>query len=66
MDMTDSRPDTDDRRDPAGTPPPGPGHLTSRPVAPGSADAGQATAVPGAYEADEEDQERGRQRKPGN
>ena len=64
--MTEQRPDTDERGEPAGTPSPGPGNLTARPVSPGDDDAGDATAVPGAYEADEDDQARGREWKPGN
>lgn len=62
--MTEQRPDTDDRREPGGTPSPGPSDLTDRPVAPG--DDGAARAVPGAYEADEADRERGKAVKPGN
>ena len=63
--MTEQRPDTDERSEPAGTPSTGQGDLTARPVVPGD-DAGEAKAVPGAYEADEQDQARGRERKPGN
>jgi hypothetical protein len=63
--MTEQRPDTDERSEPAGTPSTGQGDLTARPVIPGD-DAGEAKAVPGAYEADEQDQARGRERKPGN
>jgi hypothetical protein len=63
--MTEQRPDTDERSEPAGTPSTGPGNLTARPVIPGD-DAGEAKAVPGAYEADEQDRARGRERKPGN
>lgn len=62
--MTEQRPDTDDRREPGGTPSSGPSDLTGRPVAPG--DDGAARAVPGAYEADEADRERGKAVKPGN
>ena len=64
--MTESRPDTDDRAETGGTPPPGSGDLTDRPAEPGSGEAGGPAAVPGAYEADEADQERGKAVKPGN
>ena len=64
--MTEQRPDTDERDEPAGTPSPGPDNLTSKPATPGTDDAGQATAVPGAYEADAGEQERGKAVKPGN
>jgi hypothetical protein len=57
---------TDERPDPAGTPTPGPDHLTAKPTTPGSDDSGTPTAVPGAYEADEEERARGRAVKPGN
>jgi hypothetical protein len=63
--MTDERPDTA-RTDPAGTPSPGPDNLIEKPVTPGSDDTRAHTAVPGAYEADEADQERGKAVKPGN
>ena len=63
--MTERGPDTDERDDPAGTPSPGPDNLTARPRTPGSGD-GRPQAVPGAYEADDADQERGRAVKPGN
>lgn len=63
--MSEQRPDTDERSEPAGTPSTGQGDLTARPVIPGD-DAGEAKPVPGAYEADEQDQARGRERKPGN
>ena len=62
--MTEARPDTDDRREPGGTPAPGPDDLTDRAVGPG--DDGAARAVPGAYQADEAEQERGKAVKPGN
>jgi hypothetical protein len=62
--MTEQRPDTDDRREPGGTPTAGRGDLTDRPVTPG--DDAPASAVPGAYEADDDEQERGRVVKPGN
>ncbi|HET6393684.1 MAG TPA: hypothetical protein VFG13_12750 [Blastococcus sp.] len=63
--MSDERPDTDERDEPAGTPSPGPDDLTSRPATPGTADDGP-TAVPGAYEADDAERERGKAVKPGN
>ena len=63
--MTESRPDTDERREPGGTPSPGGGDLVDRPLTPG-ADDGPASAVPGVYEADEQDRQRGRAVKPGN
>ena len=56
--MTEERPDTDDRAEPAGTPSPGRGNLTDKPTTPGTDDAGRPTAIPGAYEADEDDQQR--------
>ena len=62
--MSERRPDTDERDEPSGTPSPGPDHLTDRALTPG--DDGAPRAVPGAYEADEEEQERGRAMKPGN
>ena len=64
--MTEQRPDTGERDEPGGTPSPGPDNLTARPVTPGDDDAGQPKAVPGAYEADDADQERGKAVKPGN
>jgi hypothetical protein len=64
--VTEERPDTGERAEPAGTPSPGPGNLTDRPVTPGGDDAGKATAVPGAYEADDAERERGKAVKPGN
>jgi len=63
--MTDQRPDTDDRREPGGTPHPGTGSLTDKPATPGD-DATKPSAVPGAYAADDDDRERGRAVKPGN
>ncbi len=63
--MTDERPDTDERDEPGGTPSPGPENLTDRPLAPGGDD-GAAKAIPGAYEAGEAEQERGKAVKPGN
>ena len=64
--MSEQRPDTDERDEPAGTPSPGPGNLTAKPATPGTDDAGTASAVPGAYEADEAAQERGKAVEPGN
>jgi hypothetical protein len=64
--MSEERPDTDQRNEPAGTPSPGPGNLTAKPVTPGSHDPAAPSAVPGAYEADDADRERGKAVKPGN
>jgi hypothetical protein len=64
--MTEQRPDTDERDDPGGTPSPGTDNLTAKPTAPGSEETTQPTAVPGAYEADDDDQQRGRAVTPGN
>jgi hypothetical protein len=64
--MTERGPDTDERDEPAGTPTPGPGNLTDKPATPGTDDARRPTAIPGAYAADDDDQERGRAVKPGN
>jgi hypothetical protein len=64
--MTEQRPDTDERNDPGGTPSSGPDDLTSKPATPGSDETTQPTAVPGAYQADDADQERGTAVKPGN
>jgi hypothetical protein len=63
--MTEQRPDTDERNEPGGTPSPGPHDLTDKPATPGSG-TGRAAAVPGAYDADEDQQERGKAVKPGN
>ncbi|MFP5372684.1 MAG: hypothetical protein ACLGI3_18335 [Actinomycetes bacterium] len=63
--MTEQRPDTDERYEPAGTPSAGQGNLTAKPVAPGADDPGTASAVPGVYEADDAAQERGTAAKPG-
>lgn len=63
--MTEARPDTDEHREPGGTPSPGPADLTDRPVTPGTDDGAGARAVPGAYEADDTDRERGKAVKPG-
>ena len=62
--MTEQRPDTDEHDEPGGTPSPGAADLTDRPLSPG--DDGAAKAIPGAYQADEADQERGKAVKPGN
>lgn len=64
--MTEQRPDTDERDEPAGTPTTGQGNLTAKPVTPGTDDAGTASAVPGAYEADDTAQERGKAVESGN
>lgn len=64
--MSEERPDTDERHEPGGTPTPGRGDLTARPEIPGEEDGASPQAVPGVYEADEDDQVRGRERKPGN
>jgi hypothetical protein len=64
--MTEQRPDTDERDEPGGTPSPGPDSLTGKPVTPGTDDAHRPSAVPGAYDADEADRERGKAVKPGN
>jgi hypothetical protein len=62
--MTEQRRDTTEQDEPGGTPSPSPDNLTDRPLSPG--DDGSAKAVPGAYEADESEQERGKAVKPGN
>jgi hypothetical protein len=64
--MDEHRPDTDERNEPAGTASPGPDDLTAKPATPGTGDEGRPTAVPGAYEADDAEQERGKAVKPGN
>lgn len=65
--MTDSRPDTDEHAEPGGSPTQGRHDLIRKPVTPGTDDDdGAATAVPGAYEADDEERERGKAVKPGN
>ena len=64
--MTDQRPDTDEREEPAGTPSTGQGNLTAKPVIPVTDDAHKASAVPGAYDADDAAHERGKAVKPGN
>jgi hypothetical protein len=62
--VADPRPDTDERAEPGGTPTRGQDDLTSKPVTPGDDDG--PSAVPGAYEADDDDRERGKAVKPGN
>jgi hypothetical protein len=64
--MTDQRPDTDDRAEPGGTPSSGPADLADRPAQPGTGEPGRPAAVPGAYDADDADKERGKAVKPGN
>ncbi|RZU31671.1 hypothetical protein [Blastococcus saxobsidens] len=61
--MTEQRPDTDEKQEPGGTPSPGPENLIDKPATPGGDGAG---VVPGAYQADEADKERGKAVKPGN
>ena len=63
--MSEQRPDTDEKNEPGGTPSHGQEHLTDGPITPG-ARGDEPTAVPGAYEADEAEQERGKAVKPGN
>ncbi len=62
--MADPRPDTDERAEPGGSPTHGQDDLIRKPATPG--DDGSAAAVPGAYEADDDDRERGKAVKPGN
>jgi hypothetical protein len=64
--MTEQRPDTDERAEPGGTPSPGRRDLVDAPVTPGADGGERPKAVPGAYEADEEERQRGRAVKPGN
>jgi hypothetical protein len=65
--MTEQRPDTDERDDPGGTPSPGQDSLMAKPATAGSGEeTTRPTAAPGVYEADEDDQRRGRAVKPGN
>lgn len=64
--MSDPRPDTDEHGEPGGSPTAGQDDLIRKPVTPGTDDAGSATAVPGAYESDDEARERGKAVKPGN
>jgi hypothetical protein len=56
---------TEHRHDPSGTRGEESDHLTDRATLPGEDDA-TASAIPGAYEADEDDRERGKAVKPGN
>lgn len=63
--MADPRPDTDEKDEPGGTPSHGRHDLIRKPVTPGSEDDG-SSAAPGAYEADDEERERGKAVKPGN
>jgi hypothetical protein len=56
---------TEHRHDPSGTRREETDHLTDRATLPGEGDPG-STAIPGAYEADEDDKERGKAVKPGN
>jgi hypothetical protein len=63
--MTEQRPDTDERHDPGGTPSPGPDNLIAKPATTSSDETTQPTVVPGAYEAGDDDQQRGRAMKPG-
>ena len=51
--------------DPSGTPPTEPRHLTDRAIAPVENEP-TPKAAPGTYEADEAEQQRGREVKPGN
>jgi hypothetical protein len=54
--------------DPGGTPEPEAGSLTRRPTTPEQSTTGEVEpqeAIPGAYEADDTDRERGKQVKPG-
>ncbi len=62
--MADPRPDTDERAEPGGSPTHDQHDLIDKPVTPGADDG--PTAVPGAYEADDDDRERGRAVTPGN
>lgn len=64
--MTEQRPDTDERHEPGGTPSAGPDDLIQKPVAPGSGEGDRPSAVPGTYEADDAEQQRGKAVKPGN
>ena len=64
--MSHSGPDTDDQREPGGTPQSGPDNLIAKPMTPGADDDRTASSVPGVHEADETDQQRGKAVKPGN
>jgi hypothetical protein len=61
--VAEPHPDTDERAEPGGTPTQGQDDLIQKPVTPGIDDG--PTAVPGAYEADDEERERGQAVKPG-
>jgi hypothetical protein len=63
--MTEQRPDTDDRAEPGGTPSSGQRDLIDRPAQPGT-ESDRPAAVPGAYDADDAEKERGKAVKPGN
>ena len=63
--MTEHRPDTDEHAEPGGSPTQGQHDLIRKPVTPGTDD-GDTAAVPGAYEADDAERERGKAVKPGN
>ena len=63
--MTEQRPDTDDRAEPGGTPSSGQRDLIDRPAEPRT-DSDRPAAVPGAYDADDAEKERGKAVKPGN
>jgi hypothetical protein len=62
--VTDPRPDTDERDEPGGSPSHGQGNLVRKPLSPGE-DGTAATPVPGAYDGNDEDRERGKVMKPG-
>jgi hypothetical protein len=64
--MPEQRPDTDDRAEPGGTPSSGPSDLIDRPAQPGAGGTDGPSAVPGAYDADDAEKERGTSVKPGN
>jgi hypothetical protein len=64
--MTEQRPDTDDRAEPGGTPSSRQGDLIDRPQQPGTGGSDRPAAVPGAYDADDAEKERGKAVKPGN
>jgi hypothetical protein len=63
--VADPRPDTDEKDEPGGSPSHGQDNLIRKPLSPGD-NADAATPVPGAYEAGEDEQERGKAVKPGN
>ncbi len=63
--MTEQRPGVDDSDEPGGTAAPR-GSLTEGATTPGEPDQSPPRAAPGTYEADEDDQRRGRGVKPGN